>query len=141
MSKGQQIIVINWFNHHDDVHLKEEYETLEKIFGDNEDKVHCLFDCDDFGVFEYADEVHEQLKGFENGLFDPEYYYSLQFFKDEYYEYEDQDPEQVSDDEFFADLQYQKQLCKIMSESGGDEREFDRLWTEQFVFGNEALAY
>ena len=141
MTKTGQIIVINWFNHYDDTRLKEEYERLEKIFGENEDKVECLFDCDDFGIFRYTDEVHEQMKGFENGLFEPEYHYSLQFFKDEYYEYEDQDSEQVSDEEFFGELQYQKQLCTIMSKSGGDEREFGRLWTEQFVFDQEMAAY
>lgn len=133
MRTESKIIVIDWFNHYDDVHLKGEYEDLEKIFEQNEDKIKCLFDCEHCAVFRYDDSVHQQLFKLTGGLFEPEYYPSLQDYKDEYYEYESEDASKVSDEEFFGNLEYQKQLGKIMHESGGDEREFDRLWCEEFV--------
>jgi len=143
MANDTRIMMINWYDHFDDKYLKEEYNWLQEIFGANESKIKSLFDCEEFGVFQYETDLHDKMMSFEDGLFEPEYHDNMKLFKEEYFEYEiDINPNEVSDMEFFADMQYQKQLQKIGHMAGGDEREFDRLWTEQFVFGDEeCLAY
>lgn len=141
MTDNTKLFLIDWFNHYDDKFLKEDYETLEKIFGENEDKIECLYDCDEFAAFKYDAIIHDQLMKFDGGLFEPEYFESTNHMLMEYFEFDDM-PEGLTLPQFFSDLEYQKKLVKIGMEAGGDEREFDRLWTNQFVFGDEySLAY
>ena len=136
MQPSTEIICINWFNHHDDKYLKQEYTDLEKVFADNEDKIKCLHDCEYFAVFQYDSSLDKTMAVFKNGLFEPEYHSSVQLFKEEYFEYDDVETDDMSDAEFFSELEYQKQLERIGTMAGDDEREFDRLWTQAFVFGD-----
>ena len=135
MTTDTKLFVIKWYNHYNDKHLIEEYDQLENLFGKHKADFTCLHDCDAFGVFEYDTKREQDVRSFENGLFEPEYYLSLEDWINEYYLYDDNRPEQINSAEFFSELEYQAELGRIMKECGGDEREFERLWTEEFVFG------
>ena len=142
MKTNTRIIMVNWFNHYDEKVLGEEYDQLKEIFGSNESKINCLYDCDAFGVFQYQSDLDPKMKAFDGGLFEPEYHDSMKLFKDEYYEYDtDVNADEVSNIEFFGDLEYQKQLQEIGRQAGDDVREFDRLWTEKFVFETPSVAF
>lgn len=128
------IIVLHWFNHYGDKYLMEDYDDLQKEFTKHE-QIKCLFDNDRAGVFSYPDSAHEALWEYKDSLFNPEYYSSL----DEMATMYGDDPDPAA---LFGQFEYDLELIAIGKMAGDDEREFDRLWTERFVFGDEAcLCY
>ena len=131
---NQRIIVLRWFNHYGDPVLEEEYDRLQEEFTKHPE-IETLFDCDRAGVFSYPDSAHEALLTYKDSLFDPEFYDSLDEMATMYGE--DADP-----DALFGQFAYDLELQAIGKMAGSDHREFDRLWTERFVFGDEeCLVY
>ena len=134
------IIIINWYDTYGDQYLAYDYEQLEKIFAEHP-KCKCLFDCATYGVFQYTEEASAALRKLEGGLFEPEYYSSVDDWIEEYYEHETYRPEVISHLGFFHEIEYQKRLLKIGRQCGDDDREFDRLWCEEFILDEDEFAY
>ena len=129
MSNNHRIIVLRWYEHYGDQHLATDYDELQKEFNKHPE-IECLFDCDRAGVFSYPDSIHEDLVKYDDSLFEPEYYESLEEMAEMYGE--DPDPAAL-----FSQFVYDMELQAIGKQAGSDDREWQRLWTERFVFDNE----
>lgn len=131
---NERIIVLNWYKTYGDPILEEDYDDLQKEFTKHPE-IETLFDCDRAGVFSYPDSAHEALMHYKDSLFDPEYYDNIEEMAEGYGG--DSEPEAL-----FGQLAYDMELRAIMKMAGDDEREFDRLWTQRFVFDDEeCLCY
>ena len=125
---ADNVILLTWYNHYNDPHLEEDYDTMQRVFNEHP-SIKPLFDCDECGVFSYPDEAHDALYQLNDSLLRPRYWGSWEEFAADY----DSDPEDPVD--VFGQVRYDAQLTEIGKQAGNDEREFDRLWTEKFVFG------
>lgn len=133
----QKLLLVNWFNHYEDEHLIHDYTKLEKLMEEMGDDIQNLTDNSRFAVFSYNSDHHERMQKEVGDLFDPEFYDDIEQWKSEYFEWDEEDPTEWSNDDFIHEVFYQKELQAIGKQAGNDEGEFDRLWTQRFVFHDE----
>ena len=132
---NDRIIVLKWYDHFGDKYLEEDYDRMQAEFNKHPG-IKTLYDSDKVGVFSYPDSATKALGEFHDSLFEPRYYENIEEMAEEY----EEDPSDM--EALFAAVDYQEELIDIGKLAGCDEREFDRLWTERFVFGNDySLSY
>ena len=133
MKETQRIALIKWYRHYEDEILIQPYRDLETMLIEHAGKIGCVYEGELFSVYAYHPSIDAEVKAKTDDLFEPKFYLDMQDWKDQYYEYDpDTDSKDVSDADMIGQYEYDQDLDVIMKESGGDEKEFARLWCEKF---------
>lgn len=105
--------------------LQEDYGMLENFLKLNKDDIHIVFESDEFGVYQFDSRFRQTLKAFlSKTTFDVDIYHDV-----------DEMAEQLECEaqEVVSAYDYHLKMLRLVKESDGDDREFQRLWTEEFV--------